>query len=199
MRSARRFFTDGEMRELLRSLRKKARGGRLIDKIDYALVTHTWATGCRCSELASVSLDARQPNRIDLQAGLVTITDAKHDSRGTIPLDASSLRIIRHYVREVRPKIRNAAVMHQLFLTKTGSPYNSNKMTKKMRMLLSRYGLDGKSAHSFRHFFCTDLLRRGVALHEAKALMRHRDVRSTMVYSHATIDDLRAAVNRRVG
>ena len=60
-------------------------------------------------------------------------------------------------------------------------------------------GSDEKSAHSFRHFFCTDLLRRGVALHEAKALMRHRDVRSTMVYSHATVDDLRAAVNRRLG
>ena len=98
-------------------------------------------SGCRSSELASISLDARQPNRIDLQAGLITITDAKYDSRGTIPLDASSLRIIRHYVREVGPKIRNAAVMHQLFLTKTGSPYNSNKLTKKMRMLLSRYGL----------------------------------------------------------
>ncbi|MCK4658716.1 MAG: site-specific integrase [Phycisphaerae bacterium] len=109
------------------------------------------------------------------------------------------IRVIRHYVREVRPKIRNAEVMHQLFLTKTGSPYTSNKMTKKMRMLLKRYGLDDKSAHSFRHFFCTDLLRRGVALHETKALMRHRDVRSTMVYSHATVDDLRAAVNRRVG
>ena len=114
-------------------------------------------------------------------------------------MDATSLRVVRHFVRDVRPRIRNAAVMHQLFLTKTGSPYNSDKMTKKMRMLLIRYGLDGKSAHSFRHFFCTDLLRRGAGLHEAKALMRHRDVRSTMVYSHATIDDLRAAVNRRCG
>lgn len=28
--------------------------------------------------------------------------------------------------------------------------------------------------------------------------MRHRDVRSTMVYSHATVDDLRTAVNRRL-
>jgi len=198
MRSERRFFTDGEIRELLRKLRKQARGGRLIDKIDYALVTYAWATGCRASEIASVSLDARQSNRIELQAGLVTIMDAKCDSRGTIPLDASSLRVVRHYVREIRPRIRNAEVMHQLFLTKTGSPYNSNKLTKKMRMLLKRYGLEGKSAHSFRHFFCTDLLRRGVALHEAKALMRHRDVRSTMVYSHASIDDLRAAVNRRI-
>lgn len=199
MRSARRFFTDGEMRELLQALRRKSRGGRLIDKIDHALVTFAWATGCRSSEIASTSLDPSQPNQIDLQVGLLTITDAKYDSRGTIPLDHSSLRLLRHFVREVRPRIRNANVMHQLFLTKTGSPYTSNKMTKKMRMLLNRYGLVGKSAHSFRHHFCTDLLRRGVALHEAKALMRHRDVRSTMVYSHATIDDLRAAVNRRIG
>ena len=171
----------------------------MIDKIDHALVTFAWATGCRASEIATVSLDPRGSNRIDLQSGLVTITDAKCDSRGTIPLDPSSLRTIRHYVREVRPRIRSANVLHQLFITKTGSPYTPNKMTKKMRRLLKRYGLDDKSAHSFRHFFCTDLLRRGVALHEAKALMRHRDVRSTMVYSHATIDDLRAAVNRRIG
>ena len=199
MRSANRFFTDSEMRELLQALRRKARGGRLIDKIDHALVTFAWATGCRASEIATVSLDPRGSNRIDLQSGLVTITDAKYDSRGTIPLDPSSLRTIRHFVREVRPRIRSANVLHQLFITKTGSPYTPNKMTKKMRMLLKRYGLEDKSAHSFRHFFCTDLLRRGVALHEAKALMRHRDVRSTMVYSHATIDDLRAAVNRRIG
>ena len=198
MRSANRFFTNGEMTELLHALRRKARGGRLIDRIDHALIAFAWATGCRASEIASVSLDARESNRIDLQSGLVTITDAKYDSRGTIPLDASSVRAIRYYVREVRPSIRNASVMHQLFLTKTGSPYTSNKLTKKMRLLLRRYGYEHKSAHSFRHHFCTDLLRRGVALHEAKALMRHRDVRSTMVYSHATIDDLRAAVNRRI-
>lgn len=199
MRSAKRFFTDGEMRELLTKLRKQARNGRLIDKVDHALVVFAWATGCRAAEIASISLDRRQPNWIDLKAGLITITDAKWDSKGTLPVDASSLRVQRHYVREVRPRLRNAAVLHQLFLTKTGSPYTANKMTKKMRLLLTRYGLDGKSAHSFRHFFCTDLLRRGVQLHEAKALMRHRDVRSTMVYSHATVDDLRAAVNRRLG
>ena len=198
MAAAKRIFTEVEVQELLKRLRRAARGGRLIDKIDYSLVTFAWATGCRASELASVSLMATQPNWIDLGSGLVTITDAKWDSRGTIPLDARSLRVIRWYVREVRPCIRNAAVLHQLFLTKTGSPYNSNKMTKKMTLVLARYGLAGKSAHSFRHWFCTDLFRRGVKLHEAKALMRHRDVRSTMVYSHATVDDLRAAVNRRV-
>jgi len=187
------------MKELLGRLRQKARHGRLIDKVDHALVTYAWATGCRASEIASVSLIPTQPNWLDIQSGIVTITDAKWDSKGTIPLDAGSLRVIRRYTREIRPRIRNASVLHQLFITKTGSPYTPNKMTKKLRLLLARYGFESKSAHSFRHFFCTDLFRRGARLHEAKALMRHRDVRSTMVYSHATIDDLRAAVNRRLG
>ncbi len=199
MTAPQRYFTEGEVRDLLRQLRARARSGRLIDKIDLALVTFFWATGCRSSEVASMSISRTQPNWIDLKNGLVTITDAKWDSKGTIPLDPASLRCIRHHVREIRPQIRNSSVMHQLFLTKTGSPYDSNKMTKKLRMLLKRYGFAGKSAHSLRHHFCTDLFRRGAQLHEVKALMRHRDVRSTMVYSHASIDDLRAVINRRVG
>ncbi len=146
-----------------------------------------------------MSLDLKQPNHIDLPAGIVTITDAKWNSQGMIPLDTRSARVIRRYVSEVRPNIRNAAILDRLFVTKTGSPYNSNKLTKKLSLLLTRYGFPGKMAHDFRHHFCTDLLRRGAQLHEAKALMRHRDVRSTMVYSHSTVDDLRIAVNRRIG
>jgi integrase/recombinase XerD len=198
MRSGDRLFTDGEMAELLRRLRAKARHGRLIDKADYAIVTFAWATGCRASEMASVSLDPTAGNRLDPGSGIVTITDAKWDSKGIIPLDARSVRIIRWFIRDVRPRFRNAAIMRTLFLTKTGRPYTSNTMTKKLGLLLKRMGFAGKTAHSFRHFFCTDMLRRGTRLHEAKALMRHRDVRSTMVYSHATLDDLRAAINRRL-
>ncbi len=199
MKDERRFFTDGEVRSLLRAVRQRALRGTLVDKVDFALVTFAWATGCRASEIASVSLDPRQPNHLDLRAGVIVLAAAKWDSRGTIPLDARSVRVIRRYVREVRPLLRNAAVLDGLFITKTGSPYTPNKMSKKLSMLLTRFGFPGKTAHSFRHHFCTDLLRRGARLHEAKVLMRHRDVRSTMVYSHATVDDLRAAVNRRVG
>jgi integrase/recombinase XerD len=198
MKSADRFFSESEMSELLRELRAKARRGKLADRVDLALVVFGWATGCRASEIASMSMDRREPNSLDLTTGLVRITEAKWNSIGTIPLDVVSLRILRHYSREVRPRLRNADVLRQLFITRTGRPYDSNKMTKKLALLFYRYGYRGKTAHSLRHRFCTDLLTRGVALHEAKALMRHRDVRSTMVYSHATVDDLRAAVNRRI-
>ena len=194
-----RFFTEAEVRRLLRDVRERARRGTLLDRIDHALITFTWAGGLRASEIASTSLDRSQPNNVDLETGTVVITQAKWNSRGIVPLDARSLRTLRWYVRDVRPQIRNADVLDRLFITKTGSPYSPNSMSKKLSMLLTRYGFKSKTAHSMRHHFCTDLFRRGAKLHEAKALMRHRDVRSTMVYSHVTVEDLRAAVNRRVG
>ena len=194
-----RIFTDAEVRRLLRAVRARARRGTTLDRVDHALITFCWATGCRASEIASISIDRNQTNHLDLESGSVVIRDAKWDSRGVIPLDARSLRTLRWFVREIRPLIRNAEILDRLFITKTGSVYSPNKMSKKLSMLLTRYGFPTKTAHSLRHHFCTDLFRRGAKLHEAKALMRHRDVRSTMVYSHVTVEDLRAAVNRRVG
>lgn len=197
MRNGDRFFTDAEIRSLLRAIRAKAIRGRLQDKVDHALVAFAWATGCRAGEIASVSIDPEQPNHIDTESGVVVIRKAKWDSTGTVPLDAGSLRTIRRYIRDMRPLIRNADRLDRLFITRIGSPYTPNGMTKKISMILTRYGFPDKTAHSFRHHFCTDLLRRGAKLHEARSLMRHRDVRSTMVYTHPTVDDLRNAVNRR--
>jgi integrase/recombinase XerD len=170
----------------------------LLDKVDYALVTFCWASGCRTAETASMSIACDQGNWVDLGKGLVVIHNGKWDSTGSVPLDTASLKTIRWYVHQVRPQIKNAAVIDRLFLTKTGSPYTPNKLSKKISMLLSRYGFPDKSAHSFRHFYCTDLFKRGARLHEAQSLMRHRDVRSTMVYTHPTSEDLRIVVNRRI-
>jgi site-specific recombinase XerD len=55
-------------------------------------------------------------------------------------------------------------------------------------------------AHASRNFYVTDLLRRGCQPHVVQALARHRDTRTTInIYAHPAPDELRAAVNRRVG
>jgi len=55
MKSAKKIFSEGEVKDLLRRVREQARRGRFIDKCDHALVTFAWATGFRASEIASVS------------------------------------------------------------------------------------------------------------------------------------------------
>ncbi len=199
MKNPNRIFTEVEMKQLLRAIRERSRRGTMLDRIDHALITFSWATGCRASEIASMSIDRNQPNHIDLESGIVSISEAKWSTTSHhCPLDTRSLRILRWYVREIRPLIRNSEILDRLFITKTGSVYTPNKMSKKLSMMLSRYGFPTKTAHSLRHFFCTDLFRNGASLPHVKSLMHHRDVRSTMIYSHVTVSELRATVNRRI-
>lgn len=199
MKSASRLFTEQEMRSLLQALKRRAARGTIVDKADHALVVFLYATGCRVSEVATTSLNRTDPNWIDLENGTLTITQAKYQSVGTVPIDVTSLRVLRWYARDVRPRLKNAIVLPHLFITKVGRPYSPNVLTQKLALLLDRFGFAGKTAHALRHFYVTDLLRRGVQPHVVQALARHKDARTTLgVYAHATPDDLRAAVNRRL-
>ena len=200
MPSTDRCFTELEMKSLIQTARRRASRGTLVDKVDYALIIFAYSTGCRVGEIATTSLSRNDPNHIDLASGTLTITQAKYDSVGTVPLDVASLRTLRSYERDVRPRLKNALHLCNLFLTKTGRPYSRNILTQKFSLLLSRFGFPNRTAHAFRHYFVSDLLRRGCKVHVVQSLARHRDARTTLqVYAHATADHLRSAVNRRVG
>ena len=193
-------FSQQEMQELLRAAKRRASRGTITDKADYGLVVFAYATGCRVGEIASTGLDAQAPNYLDLRSSTLRIKEAKYNSQGVVPIDVVNIRILRWYVREVRPKLKNALHLSHLFLSKTGRPYSANVLTQKYSLLLDRFGFGDKTCHSFRHYYVTDLLRKGVQPHVVQALARHRDARTTLqIYAHPTADDLRSAVNRRIG
>jgi site-specific recombinase XerD len=61
---------------------------------------------------------------------------------------------------------------------------------------LAKAGVKERSFHSLRHYFITELVRRGVGLEAVRTLAGHSKLDMTQRYAHATADDLRAAIDK---
>ncbi len=96
-----------------------------------------------------------------------------------------------------------------LFLNENREPYSGSFMRKRFHRALVTAGLrrddededeDEESTrvgwHTFRHTFCTDLLKSGNTAEACRKLMGHVDLKTTQRYLHATDEELHAAVRK---
>ena len=83
--------------------------------------------------------------------------------------------------------------MSEYFLTTDkGAPLNPSFVYRTVRKVLNRITtLNQKSPHVLRHSFATHLLNNGADLMTIKALLGHRSLQSTQVYTHNSIEKLK--------
>lgn len=112
-------------------------------------------------------------------------------SRADLPMDPRLAKILTAYSGVWRP---NAAGL--LFATSTGRPksYRDVRLYQ-LLPLLKRLGLPPAGFHAFRHGLPRRLFAAGCSASVVQRLLRHGSMRMTENYTHATAEDLRAAIN----
>lgn len=95
----------------------------------------------------------------------------------------------------VRGKLPKALVVTD----EKGRAITRQGMLARLKALQRRAGLREWWCHALRHYFCSELARRGVSVEAIRSLAGHANLRTTQRYLHATDADLHAAIGKLRG
>jgi site-specific recombinase XerD len=113
----------------------------------------------------------------DRLSGLVENGKGKKDRMVMLPL--SIFNLLEHY-KALYPS--NDYIFEGQI---AGMPYSTGSVKKVMGRALEKSGLSKKgSVHNLRHSFATHLLDAGTDIRYVQQLLGHKDIRTTMIYSH---------------
>lgn len=145
-----------------------------------------YATGIRLSEL--IGLKEEDVNKFE---GTIKVLGKRNKQR-IIPFPKSLGLIIENYNKlKIKEFHHNSA--HCLIVTDKGEPGYPMfiyRIVKKYLNLIP--AVDKKSPHVLRHSYATHLLDKGADLNAIKMLLGHSSLAATQVYTHNSLDKLKA-------
>jgi integrase/recombinase XerC len=140
-------------------------------------------SGLRLSELAGLELAD-----VDVARGLARVRHGKGDKEGWVVFgDRTSAALEAWAVERARLNGHCAA----LFIGEQGA-LTSSGVYQLVKDVARRAGLgDCVAPHKLRHSFATEYLNAGGSIFYLKELMRHTDIRTTMIYVSVSLEHLR--------
>jgi len=154
-----------------------------IRRLKYrALFTAVYACGLRVSEV--VALRAED---IDSQRMVLRVCQGKGKKDRYVMLSPKLLGVLRDYYKAFRPTAT-------LFFGKDrGRPLDRGTVLRACRLIARRAGLTKRvTVHTLRHSFATHLLEAGVDLRTIQALLGHRSLRTTALYTFVSTERVAA-------
>jgi integrase/recombinase XerC len=160
---------------------------------DRALFEVLYSTGMRVGEL--VALD---DHHIDAIAGVVRVRGKGRKERLAM-LGRPAAQALAAY-RAVRDRVHGRAPTERgTFLSaRAGKRHGGKRLADRdvRRILAHHLAASGMSPrttpHTLRHSFATHLLRAGADIREVQELLGHASLNTTQIYTHLTIEALRA-------
>jgi integrase/recombinase XerD len=146
---------------------------------DKAMLEVLYASGLRVSEL--VGLKSAQ---LSYDMGVVRIL-GKGAKERLVPVGEEALAWIRRYTQAARPQLLAGRVSDALFVTARAQPMTRQAFWQIVKRYAVRAGVSSAiSPHTLRHAFATHLLESGYDIRTVQELLGHKDVSTTMIYTH---------------
>lgn len=172
------FLTEDEMRSLFEIPDLALRDRGMIELL--------YSCGLRIEELMSLNV-----KNIDFISNTVTVT-GKGNRERIVPIGDTCLAVIKRYLDERRaenlPFDRNSPV----FLSARGKRLEQRTARRVLHNWFIKAGISKKvSPHTLRHTFATHILDRGCDLRSVQEMLGHKNLSTTQIYTHVTIESLK--------
>ena len=165
-----RYIPDAELDKIREYCKNEA---TLQEKTIYTILLHT---GVRASELARL----RTTDIVQIQGGWkLHVREGKGLKDRLIPLNPTCLKALQEWQDEGWEGI------NENLFTRNGRPWQGGKtVTKKVRIMMKKIGLEGITPHRFRHSFAVILLNHGLRESVIQKLLGHTSLDMTLRYAH---------------
>jgi len=176
-----RFLTNEELERIYRELGKE----------DRDIVRVLANTGMRWGELRH--LEWRD---VDLDQRVIRIRRKRlHTGKHWEPKAGTERNIpINDTVYSILSKRKKTKGF--VFTTRTGNILHRDNVRIRLQRVCERLGIENVNLHTLRHTFCSHLVMSGVDLPTVAKLAGHRDIKTTMIYSHLAKDHIKKAMER---
>lgn len=157
------------------------------DLRDRAIMELLYATGMRVSELCGLDVDD-----VDRDRNTVRVMGKGRKER-TVPFGLPALHALDAWCVRGRPLWIREGTGPALFLGVRGGRIDQGTVRRVVHARLAEAEAPDMGPHGLRHTAATHLLEGGADLRSVQELLGHASLATTQIYTHVSIDRLRAA------
>lgn len=154
-----------------------------MDARERAVLSLMLDSGLRLSEVAGLEI-----GDMDLERGMARVRHGKGDKERWVVFGSETRAVLRAWL-SARPSL-NGKSGNAVFVGQRGR-LSAGGLYKVIKRVAERAGVT-LHPHMLRHTFATEYLEAGGSLVDAKELLGHTDIRTTMVYVSVSLERLRA-------
>lgn len=149
--------------------------------------------GMRSGEVRAIEV-----RDIDLEEHRILIRRAFSENVSMTPKNSHErvVPLVPELEARLRDAMKNKLPKARIVVDENGNTPRRQQVLHRFQKFLKEAGIRRWSFHSLRHFFISELVRRGAGLEAVRLLAGHSKLEMTQRYTHATAADLRSAMDK---